>query len=98
MYYDDLGISVTERTKRLEDEILNIIKTYWLKHNFSPTVREIAKKSSVSSTSTVLRYLNNLQEKGLIEWQQRSPRTIQIIDKSENKSAFNKKGSLVWVK
>lgn len=95
MYYDDLGVSVAERTIKREDEIINIIKTYWKKHNFSPTVREIAKKASVTSTSTVLRYLNNLQEKGLIEWQQRSPRTIQIIELSENKSTINKKGSVV---
>lgn len=82
-HYED-GLSRTERTMKREEEIINIIKAYYQKHNYSPTVREIAKKASVSSTSTVLRYLNKLQEKGLIEWQHKMPRTIQILNKTVN--------------
>jgi repressor LexA len=80
MYYGEIGISVAERTKQREEEILEIIESYWKKYNYSPTVREIAKKASITSTSTVLKYLNKLQEKGIIEWQEKAPRKIQIVD------------------
>jgi repressor LexA len=86
MYYGDLGISVQERTKQREEEILNIIKAYWKKHNYSPTIREIARKASVTSTSTILNYLNKLQEKGLIDWQHKKPRTIQVIEQKKESS------------
>jgi repressor LexA len=76
---DEEGMTRTEKVQKRENEILDIIKAYYLKHNFSPTVREIAKKASISSTNTVLRYLNKMQEKGLIEWKEKTPRTIQII-------------------
>jgi SOS-response transcriptional repressor LexA len=87
MYYGEIGISVKERTRKREEEILNIIKTYWKKYNYSPTVREIAKKASVTSTSTVLKYLNRLQEKGLIDWKEKAPRTIRIIEKPQQITA-----------
>ncbi|MFF2449392.1 winged helix-turn-helix transcriptional regulator [Neobacillus sp. NPDC058068] len=87
MYYGELGISVKERTKQREEEILSIIKQYWKKYNYSPTVREIAKKASITSTSTVLKYLNKLQEKGVIEWQNKKPREIKIIEEQRNVSA-----------
>ncbi|NHC21221.1 transcriptional regulator [Bacillus sp. MM2020_4] len=71
---------MAERTRRREEEILAIIKLYWKKYNYSPTIREISKRASVTSTSTVLKYLNKLQEKGIIDWQEKAPRAIRIID------------------
>lgn len=79
-YYEETRESRAERIKSTEEEILKIIKVYYAKHKYSPTVREIAKKANVSSTSTVLRYLNKLQEKGLIDWQSKAPRTIRVIE------------------
>lgn len=87
MYYGDLGISVEERTRQREEEILTIIQTYWKRYNYSPTIREIARKASVTSTSTILHYLNKLQEQGRIDWQEKKPRAIKIIDKQVNNSA-----------
>lgn len=86
-YYEENRLTRAERIQVQEEEILSIIKAYWQKHNYSPTVREIARKASVSSTSTVLRYLNKLQEKGLIDWQSKAPRTIHILDNNEKSSA-----------
>jgi repressor LexA len=85
--YFDLGISVAERTRLREEEILSIINDYWKKYNYSPTIREIAKKASVTSTSTVLKYLNKLQENGFIEWQQKTPRAIKVINCQRQGSA-----------
>lgn len=79
-YYEENRETRSERVKRTEEEILNIIKVYYAKHKYSPTVREIARKANVSSTSTVLRYLNKLQEKGVIDWHSKAPRTIRVIE------------------
>jgi SOS-response transcriptional repressor LexA len=78
MFYE-LGLSREEKTKKREEEILKIIEAYWAKYNYSPTIREIAKRTSVTSTSTVLKYLNRLQEQGVLDWKNKTPRTIRII-------------------
>lgn len=78
--YEENHVPLTERIKNRETEILNIISDYYKKHNYSPTIREITRKSSVSSTSTISRYLNRMEEKGMIEWKEKIPRTIKIIE------------------
>jgi repressor LexA len=88
MNYWEIGLTRAEKSKLKEETILEIIKTYWKKYNYSPTVREIARKASISSTSTVLKYLNKLQDKGFIEWKEKTPRTIQIIDQQAKSSAI----------
>ena len=84
MYYSYLGFSRAEQKQKREEEILSIVKLYWNIYNYSPTVREITEMASVTSTSTVLKYLNKLQEKGILEWQQKKPRTIHIIGINES--------------
>lgn len=79
-FYEEDRETRSERVKKNEEEILKIIKDYYTKHKYSPTVREIAKKANVSSTSTVLRYLNKLQAQGMIDWQSKAPRTIRVIE------------------
>lgn len=79
-FYEEDRETRSQRVKRTEEEIFKFITEFYSKHKYSPTVREIAKKASVTSTSTVLRYLNKLQEKGLIEWKTKAPRTIRIIE------------------
>lgn len=79
-YYEENRLTRAERIQAQENEILEIIRKFYEKYQYSPTVREITKKASVSSTSTVLRYLNKLQDKGLIEWKSKAPRTIRIIN------------------
>lgn len=73
-------LSRKEWVKRNEDEILNYIKKFVGKYHYSPTVREIAKNSRLSSSSTVLIYLNKLKNKGLIDWEAGRPRTIKILE------------------
>jgi len=81
MYYSYLGMPREEQKQKREEEILSIIRLYWNIYNYSPTVREITEMASVTSTSTVLKYLNKLQEKGMIDWKEKAPRQIQIIEK-----------------
>ena len=80
MYYSYLGMPREEQKQKREEEILSIINLYWNVYNYSPTIREITEMASVTSTSTVLKYLNKLQEKGMIDWKEKAPRQIQIID------------------
>jgi SOS-response transcriptional repressor LexA len=79
-YYEEKRLTRAERIQVQENEILDIIRSFYAKHQYSPTIREIAKKASVTSTSSVLRYLNKLQEKGLIDWKSKAPRTIRIVE------------------
>ena len=48
------------------EEIYNYIKHFVDDNSFPPSVREIAEKFSIKSTSTVHYYLEKLREKGLI--------------------------------
>jgi sulfur relay (sulfurtransferase) DsrC/TusE family protein len=79
MYFlEEERLTRAEKVQKREEEILNIIKDYWAKHNHSPSIREIVRKSSVKSNSTVMNYLYRLKEKGLIDWQPKKPRTFLI--------------------
>ncbi|MDE3837962.1 transcriptional regulator [Bacillus methanolicus] len=83
MYYlEEKRITMAEKIQKREEEILNIIKEYWAKHKYSPTIREIVKKSNINSTSTVMRYLYRLKEKRLIDWHPKMPRTLHIKEKT----------------
>ena len=46
-------------TKR-QDEILDFIKVFMVKHGFPPTIREIGEAMGVSSPATIHAHLANL--------------------------------------
>ena len=52
-------------TKR-QKQILDYIKQYISKHEYSPSLEEIAEKFNLSSVSTVHYHLSQLENKGLI--------------------------------
>jgi sulfur relay (sulfurtransferase) DsrC/TusE family protein len=81
-FFEEERLTRAEKIQKREEEILNIIKDYWAKHNHSPSIREIVRKSSVKSNSTVMNYLYRLKEKGLIDWQPKKPRTFLIKEKT----------------
>jgi SOS-response transcriptional repressor LexA len=58
---------------------LNAINEYIQKEKISPTVRELCGILGFSSTSTVHRYLGNLEEKGYITRKKESPRSIRVL-------------------
>ncbi|WP_053433989.1 hypothetical protein [Sporosarcina globispora] len=82
-YYEENRLSRAERVKRTEEEIVNIIKQHISKFGYSPSVREIAKKASVSSTQTIMTYLRRLRGKGIIDWAPKQQRTIRLIEQEE---------------
>ncbi|MBU5427142.1 LexA repressor [Tissierella pigra] len=70
---------LTER----ESQVLNIVDNYIKENGYGPSVREIGSMMGLKSSSTVHKYLKNLELKGFIERKENFPRALRII-KSEN--------------
>lgn len=60
-------------------QIYDFIKEFLRKHNYPPTIREIASAVGLNSSSTVHSHLNAMREKGYIDFIASRPRTIHII-------------------
>lgn len=60
-------------------KILQFLSEYQNRHGYSPSIREIGKHIGVDSTSLVDYYLNQLNEKGFIERDDRVSRSIRVI-------------------
>lgn len=52
---------------RQEQEILDYITSYMLKHGYVPTIREMCDGVGYGSTSTIQKYLQRMLSKGIIE-------------------------------
>ena len=59
-------------------KILRFIDNYTRRHNYCPSMREIAAAVGIKSTSTVHGYITRMRRDGLIVAEDRCPRTIQI--------------------
>jgi repressor LexA len=64
---------------RAQRRVLEAITQYTRERGFPPTVRELCRLVSNTSTSTVYAHLNALQRKGFIHRMPGSPRAIQIL-------------------
>lgn len=60
-------------------KILRFLSEYQDRHGYSPSIREIGKYIGVDSTSLVDYYLNQLNEKGFIERDNRVSRSIRVV-------------------
>ncbi len=67
---------LSERHKK----ILRFLKSYQKSEGYPPTIREIGKATSISSTSVVNYYLDQLEKMGKIERQRKISRGIQLTD------------------
>ncbi|MCM1194833.1 MAG: transcriptional repressor LexA [Firmicutes bacterium] len=72
--------------KRLA-EIYNFIQTFIDDNGFAPSVREIAEKFSIKSTSTVHYYLDKLKRSGSISQDKNKKRAV-TVNKTRSKSQF----------
>jgi repressor LexA len=66
---------LTERQKK----ILEVLENYQENEGFPPTIRDIGEHASISSTSVVNYYLDQLQEMGYIERADRKSRGIRLV-------------------
>jgi SOS-response transcriptional repressor LexA len=62
-----------------QEEVLTAIKQYIENENISPTVRDIGNMIGLSSTSTVQKHLDLLEQKGYIKRRKETPRSISIL-------------------
>ena len=66
---------LSERKKK----ILVMLEEFQLKSGYPPSIREICDETSISSTSVVNYYLNQLEEEGYIERDSRVSRGIRLL-------------------
>ncbi len=71
-----------ELTKR-QNEILDFIKKFIVKHGFPPTIREICEGTGVSSPATIHAHLEHLEKKGVIKKNDTKNRAIELQVKNE---------------
>jgi repressor LexA len=64
---------------RLEQRILDSIKSYHLQYNEMPTIRGIGKIVDISSPGTIGRYVNSLVSKGYLQRDKRTWRGLKLI-------------------
>lgn len=82
MYLQNSSIDLHDDLSTTQISILKAIMYFSEKHGFPPTVREICDMVELKSTSTVYFHLNKLDQKGYIEKNAFSPRSITVTDKS----------------
>lgn len=60
-------------------EIYGFIKQYLAKNKYAPSIRKITTAIGLKSVSTTHGHLDRLRKKGYIDFNNSSPRTLQII-------------------
>lgn len=68
---------LTSKQKKVLDTITSFID----EHDYAPTVRELGSLLNLASPSTVKGYLDKLKDKGFINFEPNSPRTIRLLKK-----------------
>lgn len=69
-------------TKR-QEQIFDVVRKYWERHGYPPTVREIGKAVGLTSPSTVHAHLANLEKAGFLKRDPTKPRALELlIDKT----------------
>lgn len=65
--------------KRNRDgDIVRFIRSYWEKNGYAPSTRDICSGLGLSSPATVSQYLRRMREQGLVEYEDRIPRTVRV--------------------
>ena len=59
-------------------KILSVIDYFWAKNGYAPSVRELLEKANISSTSMVEYYLKQLEDRNLIQRNERLSRTVRL--------------------
>lgn len=62
----------------VQKRVYYIIKDYINQKGYSPSFREIAALHGTTSPATIQFHLRNLRDKGYIDYEEKTKRTIQI--------------------
>lgn len=69
-----------------EKQLMDAIVSYINDKGYSPTVRELGRMVGLKSSSTIHKYFGRLKCGGLITWEPKSPRTIQVSENGTDKA------------
>lgn len=72
------------RISRSRLNILNFIRSFIQEKGYAPTVRDIARGCSISTSSVVQHHLNVLERQGHIQRDPQVFRSIRLVDKEKN--------------
>lgn len=72
-----------EQLTKKQEAVLTALKKYMARKGYPPTVRDLCEATGLSSTATVQVHLDNLQNKGYINKDNRKNRTIEILVPNE---------------
>ncbi|GAB4534106.1 MAG: transcriptional repressor LexA [Anaerolineales bacterium] len=75
-------------------KILQVLENFQNANGYPPTIREIGELTDIQSTSLVNYYLNQLQEKGYIERENRLSRGIRVLKSLPETPAQKAKAAL----
>ncbi len=64
-------------------EVLDFIKQYFSKHNYSPSLEEIKRHFKAASVSTAHFHIKNLQKKGFLRKDDNQPRAISVFEREK---------------
>ena len=78
------------RLSKKQSIVYDYIARFITKHHYAPTVREICEGVGLESPSTVHEHLVQLKAKGLISYEPKTPRTIQILNLAEELEEYRK--------
>lgn len=67
--------TMTEPRKR----VYAAIAAFWQVNGYGPSVRELVELCDLSSTSSVRFHMVRLRQDGLVDWVDRSPRTVRVV-------------------
>lgn len=76
-------MSITNLTRR-QNKTLLVVKEYFNKHGFSPTLEEIGRLMGISSPSAVHKHVKALREKGYLKNLQQSVRSVHLFAQDNN--------------
>lgn len=69
-----------------QKQVLNFIKSYQKKNDYSPSLEEIADHLGVSSVATAHEHVKNLQNRGHLTREENQPRAIELNSDEVNKT------------
>ena len=64
--------------KNRDGEILRFIDSYWNEKGYAPSVRDICAAIGFKSPATAAHHLRRMREQGLVEYEDRIPRTVRV--------------------
>ena len=78
-YYPEDYKSKKDRMLEKEQEIKEIINTWYEKQHRAPSMKELAEEAGFKSTSTAHAYVKRMKEKGVVSWQDNKVRTLHVL-------------------